>query len=216
MQSFIALIDRLNACAAAERREIERHIATTFEIECAVLALDMSGYSSSVRRNGIVPHLCRIRQMQLLVRPIVEQFGGQIVRELADNILAVFPSAAMAVDAAFAVRDAAMAFGLDSPDAESNHDCPDWSLADNRLHVSIGIDHGKLLLIPGHDCFGDPVNVAFKLGEDLAGAGEILVSDNILQHQADRFSEGEITRIAATVSGIDVLAYKLHPMRGHP
>mmetsp|Transcript_34695 Transcript_34695/g.91628 ORF Transcript_34695/g.91628 Transcript_34695/m.91628 type:complete len:435 (+) Transcript_34695:103-1407(+) len=38
--------------------------------------------------------------------------------------------------------------------------------------VKIGIEAGEVLLLPG-DCYGDPVNVASKLGEDLAEDGQL-------------------------------------------
>ena len=200
MESFIALIDRLNASAAHERDDLEREIATTFEIECAVLALDMTGYSSSVRRDGIVQHLCRIRRMQLLIRPLIEQCGGQIVRELADNILAVFPDAASGVEAALAVRATV---------AKSRDNHPMDRTA-KLFGVSIGIDHGKLLLVAGHDCFGDPVNIAFKLGEDIADAGEILITDNVRKQLASFAQENAAPpAIDVSISGVDLLVYKL-------
>lgn len=38
--------------------------------------------------------------------------------------------------------------------------------------VKIGIEAGQVLLLPG-DCYGDPVNVASKIGEDLAEEGQL-------------------------------------------
>jgi class 3 adenylate cyclase len=198
MELFIALIDQLNSSGADERRSIAERIAATFEKECAVLALDMTGYSSSVRRDGIVPHLCRIRRLQLLARPIIERCGGEIVRQLADNLLAIFPTAACAVEAAFTLRDAAAKI---SENEEADRV--------DGLNVSIGIDHGKLLLVPGHDCFGDPVNVAFKLGEDVAGSGEILVTENVWA-QLDTSREPHGAPLKISISGIDLVAYKLN------
>lgn len=40
------------------------------------------------------------------------------------------------------------------------------------LVVKIGIEAGQALLLPG-DCYGDPMNVASKLGEDIAEAGQL-------------------------------------------
>ena len=41
--------------------------------------------------------------------------------------------------------------------------------------LSAGIDVGPVLRVPG-DLWGDAVNTASKLGEDLAGAGETILS----------------------------------------
>jgi class 3 adenylate cyclase len=136
--------------------------------------------------------------MQLLARPLIQQCGGQIVRELADNILAVFPEATSAVEAALAVR------------AAVNNACNDlWPDQPANFAVSIGIDHGKLLLIAGHDCFGDPVNIAFKLGEDVAAAGEILITENVRKQLTKSVEEAEISRRDVSLSGIEVCVYRL-------
>jgi len=47
-----------------------------------------------------------------------------------------------------------------------------------NVSVSIGIEHGSMLLQP-HDYFGDPVNVASKLGEDTAKGGDLFVSNKV-------------------------------------
>ena len=197
MESFIALIDELNACCANDRASLEARLAATFEVECAVLALDMSGYSSLVRRNGILPHLCRIRRTQLLTAPLIERFAGRVVRQVADNILAVFETANFALEAARAIVETAAQNGSSRDDAQRD-----------LLPVSIGIDYGKLLLVPGYDCFGDPVNVAFKLGEDVAGPGEILITENGL-HRLAPASRLNVQERHVAISGIELLAFKV-------
>ncbi len=195
MSSFLALIDELMACPAAERVERERRIHDAFEHERAVLALDMSGYSLSVRRGGILSHLCKIRRMQREVRPLVERFHGEVVRELADNVLATFPAPANAIQAAVAINHAVY---LSQQDQDG----------DPLLTVSIGIDYGKLLLISGHDCFGESVNIAFKLGEDVAEAGEILITENARQGLGAT-SPFPLKAMQLSVSGLELLAYRI-------
>ena len=46
--------------------------------------------------------------------------------------------------------------------------------------VSIGLDYGQILVIKEQDCYGDTVNVAFKLGEDIAQKNEILITYKII------------------------------------
>src|SRR5207237_361032 len=47
--------------------------------------------------------------------------------------------------------------------------------SDGHVKLCIGLGFGKILELSG-DAFGDQVNVAFKLGEDVAAPGEILMS----------------------------------------
>lgn len=160
MQGFYALIDRLDRCDAGERRTLEELIWSTFGVERTVLALDMSGFSRTVQAQGIVSYLARIRRMQQVSAPLVAARDGEVVKFTADNLMAVFTDPRQALAAAADIRRDCLA--LPEP-----------------LEVSIGLDHGRFLYVPHSDCFGDPVNVAFKLAEDIAGTGEVLASATV-------------------------------------
>ncbi len=162
MNSFSALLDTLIATPKERRPAIEQLIKDTFEHKKAVLALDMSGFTLTVRRNGILFYLCQVRRMQKLTLPIVMSHGGELVKHEADNLLAVFNSPEQAVKAAVAMMQVA----ANQPPS----DLP-------PIAFSIGIDYGELLLLDHIDCFGDPVNLAYKLGEDIARTNEILVTE---------------------------------------
>ena len=43
--------------------------------------------------------------------------------------------------------------------------------------IAIGIGFGSILDLDGEDFFGDEVNLASKLGEDIATGGEVLLTD---------------------------------------
>jgi len=159
---FFALIDRLPNAGEAERESLEAQIWERFGVERAVMALDMSHFSLTVRRSGILSYLGLIRRMQVITKPIVDTHGGALVEFHADNLMAVFPDVQQAVDAGIAMN---RAFELQvKPDGGQ------------MIEVAIGIDFGRFLFVDGCRCFGDTVNTAFKLGEDLARAGEILLT----------------------------------------
>ncbi len=162
MQSFFSLIDDLNAAPPAERARMEEVIWKTYGVEKAILALDMSHFSLSVRRSGVLPYLGLIRSMHRITEPIVRECRGEVVKYVADNLLAVFAEMTDAVAAAVKINQALI-----------NAPVPTET---ESLSVAIGIDHGRFLLIPGQDCYGDPVNIAYKLGEDLARPGEVLIT----------------------------------------
>jgi class 3 adenylate cyclase len=48
---------------------------------------------------------------------------------------------------------------------------------EERILLCVGIGYGAMLRIGDDDVFGAEVNAASKLGEDTAGAGEILVTE---------------------------------------
>jgi class 3 adenylate cyclase len=195
MKSFFALIDRLIAAPVDARESIEEFIWQSYQREMAVLALDMSSFSLSVRRNGVISHLCQIRRMQQLTEPIVVDHGGEVLKFEADNMLAVFESAADSVAAALAINRAV-------------DDSPEWSASVPRLAVSIGVDWGSMLVLPGEDCFGDAVNVAHKLGEDVAGPGEILITDR-LRHQLGDAPQFVLARADLSLAGLSLSAYRV-------
>ena len=162
MQAFYALIDRLDRCSPEEKAALESLLWSTFGIDACVLALDMTGFSRTVQAHGIVSYLARIRRMQQVSAPIVAGMGGEVVKYTADNLMAVFTDAKQAVAAAREIRRACLALA-------------------EPLEVSIGMDYGRFLYVSHADCFGDPVNVAFKLAEDIAGTGEVLASAAVVQ-----------------------------------
>lgn len=195
MKSFFALLDRLNVAPDESRADIERFIWETFQCDKAVLALDMSGFSTSVRRNGILPYLCQIRRMQLLTGPVLRDYDGELVKYEADNLLAVFDDPRQAVEAAIAINRIVL---TSSPS----------SRAGSPLEVCIGIDYGRLLLVPGTDCFGDPKNIAYKLGEDVARPGEILIT----KEMRERLGENppfQLEEMVLSLSGLELVAYKV-------
>ena len=157
-----ALLDRMLADPAARQsatEEIERDFA---ELR-AVLVLDMTGFSRTTRRSGIVAFLLMIHQMKSLACPAIEANGGLLVKAEADNLYCLFESVADAVAAARGIKAALENANL--------------SLAAERhLYASVGIGYGRILNVDEEDMFGDEVNFASKLGEDIAGEGEILLT----------------------------------------
>jgi len=196
MQAFYALIDELVQLPVAGREAAERRLRERFEVERAVLALDMSAFSLSVRRSGIVFHLCQIRRVQRIALPLIEAGRGEVVKCEADNILAVFAAAADAVAAALAIHGALAQAEVD----------PAFGAA---LTAGIGIDYGRILLVAHKDAFGDAVNIAHKLGEDVARAGEVLVTDEVKGRLPAAAFRAE--PLALSISGLQLEAWRILP-----
>lgn len=189
MHAFSALLDTLIAAPPERKPAIEYMLLETFQRRKAVLALDMSGFTLSVRRDGVLAYLCQIRRMHKLTRPLVLAHGGSVVKNEADNLLAVFDDVDDAVAAALAMVQASVTEGL-AP----------------TLSFSVGIDVGDILLIDQVDCFGDAVNLAYKLGEDIACPGEVLLTSQarsaIVAEPSLHFTEMQIS-----ISGLEVTAF---------
>ena len=176
-----------------ERKKIEKVLWAEYGQEQAVFVLDMSGFSLLTRKHGIVHYLSMIRRMQLTCDPIVKSFDGYMIKFDADNCFAVFPTPLQAVNSAIDMQHAFRAANLLTPD-------------DMDIHISCGIDYGKILIVGGEDCFGDAVNRASKLGEDLAGAGQVLITaDAMRMIPADAGIRAR--KINLTVSGLNIPAF---------
>jgi adenylate cyclase len=146
-----------------KREQIEATLWQEFGKVKAVLVMDMSGFSLLSYRHGIVHYLSMVRRMQLTSQPIIEKYQGQVVKFEADNCFAQFDEPLSAVRAALALNTAFFAMNVLTDD-------------EFDIRVAIGIDYGEVLLIGGPDYFGNPVNCASKLGEDVGGPGEILIT----------------------------------------
>lgn len=177
------------------RKNLETELWKEYGMERAVFILDMSGFSLLTRKYGIVHYLSMVKRMQLTTEPIVKSYGGSMVKYEADNCFAVFPDPLAAVNAAKAMQHAFEASNLMTSD-------------DLDIYISCGIDYGKILVIKGEDCFGDAVNRASKLGEDVAAAGEILITKEAMDAIPQEVNI-ETHDIQVSISGINIDAYSI-------
>ena len=176
-----------------ERKKIETILWKDYGREQAVFVLDMSSFSLLTRKCGIVHYLSMVRRMQLTCEPIVKSFDGLMIKFEADNCLSVFPMPLQAVNAAIAMQHAFEASNLVT---EENRD----------IHISCGIDFGRIMIIDDEDCFGDAVNRASKLGEDVAGAGEIIVTKEAMR-LIPPDADIKARRVNLFISGIKIPAF---------
>jgi class 3 adenylate cyclase len=173
--------------------ELARAIDEQFGETRAVLVLDMSGFSRTTQLRGIVAFLLMIHRMQQIARPVIEAYGGLVIKAEADNLLCLLNSVEAAVAAARALT------------ARLNGDnltCGN----DRRIYVSIGIGWGRILNIDEDDLFGDEVNLASKLGEDIGQSREILLTPAA---EVEATRAGIATRKAASTTDSPLTFYRL-------
>jgi adenylate cyclase len=146
------------------RAQISDEIEATFTQRRAVLVLDMSGFSRTTQVHGVVSFLMMIHQMRLLAVPTIEARGGLLMKAEADNLYCLFDDVDAAVGAA---REVIRQLSTVNP----------LLPAGRKLYASIGIGFGEILVLGDEDLFGDEVNLASKLGEDVAQGGMILLTE---------------------------------------
>lgn len=179
--------ERLSSITAELREALERRIA--------MLVLDMVGFSRLTLEHGIIHYLAMINQMAEAATPAVIANGGRVVKQEADDIFAIFDSPAHALEAA---RDIFRAF-----DAVNT-----VTPIERHIYGSVGIGYGETLVIDDEDLFGSEMNLASKLGEDLAGKGDILLTASAYQAlPADRYVFAPL-RVSIGEMEIDCFRYE--------
>ena len=195
---FGQLIAALAAAESAdEQGRIRKDIWDRFGTTGATFISDMANFSSTSRTVGICHFLKLIHRARELVAPIVKENNGVLLKCDADNCYAYFADAANAVQASFDIN--ARLF-------QENQ----TREVDEQIYLSVGIDYGDLLLVGNSDFYGDPVNSASKLGEDLAIKGETLVTERALHRTALKVGDNT-ERMVARISNIEI-SYVLIPM----
>jgi adenylate cyclase len=176
--------------------EIDGEIHAIFAKTHAVMVLDMCGFSRLTARYGITHFLAMIHRLHGIVAPIIATHGGTVVKTEADNVFAVFPDVGPAVAAAIDIQDRLREANVFLPD--------DWD-----LHASLGIGYGQLLMVGDDDLYGHEMNIASKLGEDIAGSGEVFLSDAAYARVAALARPWQFEARQIPVSAMVVTAHKL-------
>lgn len=174
---------------------IRQQIWDRFGTHGTVFISDMASFSSTSRKLGVCHFLKLIHRARLLVGPVVERNNGTLLKCDADNCYAFFKTPDDAINASFDISAALYELNDSFGMAE-------------QIFLSMGIDYGRVLLIDDVDFYGDPVNTASKLGEDLAVRAETLITERALEH-AD-FEIPELAeRMVARISEIEIKYVRL-------
>jgi adenylate cyclase len=128
----------------------------------AILAADVVGFSRMMEVNeaGTLSGLRACRRE--LINPAVQGYGGRVVKETGDGVLAEFPSVVNAVWAAIRIQLGSAKLCASPP-----------------ITLRVGINLGDVIVEKG-DLFGDGVNVAARL-EAMAEPGGICISGAVFE-----------------------------------
>jgi adenylate cyclase len=154
---------RLGSTALATER-VERRLA-------AILAADVAGYSRLMSADEEGTHARLRAHLRQLVDPKIKEYGGRIVKNTGDGLLAEFPSVVDAVRCAVEIQHEMIDRNVDVPE-------------DKRIGFRIGVNLGDVIVEP-EDIFGDGVNIAARL-EALAEPGGICISGMVHNQVRDK------------------------------
>jgi len=161
----------------------------------AIVYTDTADFTVRTVRNGILHFLMVFDRLVRRAPAVVRRHGGAIVKVEGDSLMIRLPTPGAA---ARAVAD------LEALLARLNRGRPE----DERLHFSYGIGYGDLLQVEG-DLFGLEVNLASKLGEDLARPGEILLTPAAAAALSPALRRRVVPHRTVTIGGTRVAVRRL-------
>jgi adenylate cyclase len=137
--------------------------ATEASPHASILFADVKGYSVLIQRDEVGTY-GRLQQARALFRQLVGDYGGRIVDEAGDGVLAAFPESGRAVDFALAIqRDLTTAAA--------------WQGESGPLAFRIGLHSGPVH-VDGDRLFGHSLIVAQRI-QEIAPPGRVCVSDAV-------------------------------------
>lgn len=172
---------------------LDKRITDKFEAAGSSFIMKLGAVGEMTQEFSIFHALALIMKMRQVTFPLILAAGGNMIKAEGEKTFVSFADPAGAVLAGLMVQNAL---------ADYNDGVADASM---RMEVSIGIDTGRLLLIP-HDYYGDCVNVSSKLAEDTAEPGQLLVTKEThdLVRSDRRLLAAIFTANTATRSGVQL------------
>ncbi|MGI9102623.1 MAG: protein kinase domain-containing protein [Terriglobales bacterium] len=127
-----------------------------------VMFTDLAGSTAFFERHGDTVGMKWIEEHYSIILPVVEQYGGEVVKTIGDSVMAYFTEPKKAVDAAIAIER-----GIHGSNAQRSSGEP--------MYVRVALHHG-LAYLRGGDVFGDVVNMTARIAKACVPA-QILVSE---------------------------------------
>lgn len=129
----------------------------------AIMFTDIVGYTA-LMGNDEQKAFELLRKNREIQKPIIEEFGGLLIKELGDGVMATFPAVSNAAYAAIKIQKACN--------------------ITKAFQLRIGIHQGEVVF-ENDDIFGDAVNIASRL-QALALPGTIFVSGSVQRDIANK------------------------------
>ena len=147
---------------AAKRPELDCKTFPELFRKRAVVFTDTADFTLRTARDGILHFLMVFDTVATLAEKVVKKTGGEMVKVEGDSLLLRYEDANAAVLSVLALDDALQVYNRGRAENE-------------QVHFSYGVGYGDIL-DTDDDMFGLEVNLASKIGEDLAEPGEALLT----------------------------------------
>ena len=166
----------------------------------AILSADVVGYSRLMAANEAAT-VETLKSYRDIIARLVVRHGGRVVNAPGDALLAEFPSAVEAVQAAIEIQQSVEGHNIELE-------------ADRRMQFRIGVNLGDVIEEVDGTIYGDGVNIAARL-EALAEGGRVCISSTVydavegkLSYGFDFLGEQQVKNISKPV--------RVYRVRGEP
>ena len=143
-------------------KQMDESIWERCSCEMTVVVCDSSGFSKKTHKYGIIDFLDNFTKCHDEFEKIIKKYGGRTISTKADNFISVFQKTEDAVKFSIKMVDYLK---------KRNNRVSDGK----QFNLCAGIHYGKFLKFTD-DIYGAAVNVAFKLGEDIASKDDIFLT----------------------------------------
>lgn len=181
----------------AEPPEIKKTLMNKYGTQTTLLILDSSGFTRISRSHTIYHFLSCLVQMRDIVYNVFQRYDCDHFYPISDNIYAEFESPDIAVEAS----------------REANRKIVETKLMltdDEPFSICVGIGYGRVLRSESEGLYGDEMNLASKLGEDIARAGEILLTESAYNRLRKK-NQTLFQKYERTISGVNIQYYLMQP-----
>ena len=190
-ETFFGLMRGRNARNAAA---LDARINKACGAELTVVSCDSAGFSRKTQEHGIIEFMDNMVKCHIALEKIVARYGGTTLSNKADNLLLIFGEPVKAV---------ACSIDMHRWLKKRNKGLP----AQKQYNICVGVHHGGLLRF-ADDAYGPAVNVAFKLGEDIAGKDDLLVTGQVNEVIKKKFRTDYSKHVTLGGASFDVYRVK--------
>src|ERR1017187_2910178 len=131
-----------------------------------VMFTDIQGSTAYFEKHGDAAGLVMVHHCNDILRKIVQDHRGRVIKTIGDGMMATFEECAPSVEAAVKMQHGLVDLNARRPESD-------------RVAIRIGI-HYDTGIVRSHDVFGDVVNVASRI-ESVASPRQIVISDTLCQ-----------------------------------
>jgi len=203
MHNSLALNQR--AVVAKMKKWVQRSFVKT---PVTVLVSDLSGFTSTTRKYGIVHFASIIIRMRQLCLPILHHYHALHIGTEADNLIVVFGNPVNAARAAYEMQHVLQAYK--------------YSLEAERAHFQVNLNGIGMAYGPGvvvdleGKLHGQVANTAYTMGEEMCTHGCVLMTreliDVIKDHKA--FQQADYVPYSSSKNGSKVVQ-DVFMLQGH-